>query len=616
MKVLKITTSLFVVIAIILCSFAPVYAVPESDLNVNKSVMAERLISKLESASNTDVIEVVIWIKDINHEEVETEVAEKTGVKKVEINDALGMEKIKNYVSEKRSLSMKKYKTSNAAFLSKITKSNSVKVVFQSSLSPMIILSANKADIYSVAKNTDVVTMDLFVNSQLVSASSEANANSSAIYMRDTIGATGTYTSNGSSNKIKIGQIELATPDFDGYESYFDTGDCYSHGAQSIWQDDIDHATLVAAIMVGKSVTYGGNTYKGIVPNAELHSHSITDDLSLFNAAEYLISNCGVEIINMSAVNYGRLGSYDEVSKWIDHIAYKHDVHFVVAAGNIGPEESPYGYVASPGMSYNAITVGNYQNENIASGNRYTMTSHAPSILDDQKIPATYGRMYYSCFDTFTGQCKPDISAEGTKIRYGVFEDSGTSFAAPQVAGIIAQLCSKYPSLLTKQSTVKAILAASSVYRVSNDLYYSNTYLLDKQGSGVVNSRAAYAVLLGGKYVDITLPNTTQYYTKTITVPSSYTYLRVAMSWIKKNDATGTSGALGECQALANLKLEVFKGTGTSGTTVYTSDASNNNLELVQFDVNGGGTYTIRITNQSYNNSSITGNQYISLAWY
>ena len=491
----------------------------------------------------------------------------------------------------------------------------------------MMILSANKADIYSLSKNTDVVSMDLFENSQIVPSSSEANINSSAAYMRDTVGATGTYTANGSTNKIKIGQIEAGLPDFSIFASYFDTSDCYSYGTQSTEQYHMLHATLVAAIMVGKSVTYDGNTYEGIVPDAELYSYAITDRSSLYIAVEFLIGNCGVEIINMSANFYDDLGYYTSLSQWIDHIAYKHDVHFVITAGN--KSNSPDSYVPTTAMAYNAITVGNYENIYTATedtndtnatndtNNRYTLTSHAPSTLQDQLLNRAYFRINSdSCYKTENGQCKPDISAEGENIGYGALEGDGTSFAAPQVAGIVAQLCSKYPSLLTKQNTVKAILAASAVYRVNGEDSYSDVGLLDKQGAGIVNSRAAYAVLLGGKYMDITLPNTTQYYTTTITVPSNYTYLRVAMAWIKKNGASGESCSTVNDQDLANLKLEVFEGTGTNGTPIRTSDASNNNLELVQFPVNGGGTYTIRITNQSYNNTSIVGSQYISLAWY
>lgn len=93
------------------------------------------------------------------------------------------------------------------------------------------------------------------------------------------------------------------------------------------------------------------------------------------------------------------------------------------------------------------------------------------------------------------------------------------------------------------------------------------------------------------------------------------------MSWIKKNTAASGSCSLGTStsanyQQLADLRLQVYKGTGTSKTLVATSDLSDSNLELVQFDVDGGGTYTIVITNKSYNSTAITGSQYISLAWY
>ena len=586
--------------------------------------MSTQLISKLNSANDSDIIEVVVWIKDIDDEKVESEIKEKTGLKEDDIKDELGPEKIKNYISQKRSISAKKYKASNTAFMSKIEKNGSIKAVFQSTLSPMMILSGNKADIYSVAKNIDVVSMDLFEDSQLVPSSIDANKNSFATYMRDTIGATGTYTANGSTHKIKIGQIEPAIPDFINYNSYFDTADCYRYGTQSTDPDDILHATLVAAIMVGKSFTYNGKTYRGIAPNAELYSYRTPSVVSFYNAVENLVKStadggCGVNIINMSA-GFLNFGYYDTISQWVDHIAYKHDVHFVIAAGNTNI--SPDGYVASPGMAYNAITVGNFENLD-ASGNSLITNSYAPSTLNDQILDYDYFRINpTSCYKTTNGQCKPDISANGTNVTYDALTSTGTSFAAPQVSGIIAQLCSKYPSLLTKQNTVKAILTASAAYWVHGEELYTTGGLLDKQGAGAVNSRAAYSILTAGKYLDITLPNTTQYYTKTITVPSSYTYLRVSLAWIKKNIASSeycnssSAGTSNNYQNLANLKLEVFEGTGTSGIRIGYSNASNNNLELVEFPVNGGGTYTIRITNSSYNDSSITGSQYISLAWY
>lgn len=322
----------------------------------------------------------------------------------------------------------------------------------------------------------------------------------------------------------------------------------------------------------------------------------------------------------MSMGFFEDMGHYTLKSKWVDHVAYKHDVHFVVAAGNTN--NSPDGYVVSPGMAYNAITVGNYENED-AYGNDCVMNSYAPSTLDDQFLDDEYFRMNdTSCYKTYSGQYKPDIAAPGTNITYGDLSNSGTSFSAPQVAGIVAQLCSKYPSLLTQQNTMKAVLAASAMYWVPGENVYATHKPQEKQGAGAVNSRAAYAVLAGGKLVNKTLASTTHYYTKTITLPSNYTYLRVAVAWIKKNAAGSqycdldSAGASDNYQNLANLKLEIFEGEGTNGLRIVSTDLTNNNLELAQFEVDGGGTYTIRITNNSYNDSSVTGSQYISIAWY
>lgn len=643
MKSLKAALSLIMVLAVSLCSYAPIYAVPVTDTIITVSVMSDELIDKLNSVNDTDIVDVIVWITDVDDDAVAAEVKQKTGLTENTVNDSLGIETVKNYVSEKRSVYTQKYNTSNTAFINTAKNDcETLDVIFQSSLSPMMIVSANKQDIRKLSMNINVVSMDLYDNFTFSSNSVTANKNSFAEYMRDTVGATGTYTANGSTKKIKIGQIEPATPNFSGYAAYFDTANCHSYGTSSTDSSDIRHATLVAAIMVGKAVTYGGKTYEGIVPDAELYSYAASDSDTIFDAVEFLVKSetdggCGVEIINAS-LGANRSGRYDFVSQWIDHIAFKHDVHFVAAAGNTNV--SPDGYVTSPAMAYNAITVGNYENKN-SLRQSWIIESANPGSLDSQTLSDKYFRMAdTSCFRTASGYSKPDLIAEGTDIEYGAivvnsgYKNSGTSFAAPQVAGIIAQLCSKYPSLLTKQSTVKAILAASAVYRVDwdeendegkrdgedkQDGQLAGSYLLNKQGAGVANAAAAYAVLLGGKYMDITLPNTTHYYTVTITVPSSYSYLRVAMSWIKKNTAASGSCSLGTSasyQQLANLKLEVFKGTDPTGETVYTSDLDDSNLELVQFHVNGGGTYTIVITNKSYNSTAITGSQYISLAWY
>ena len=53
----------------------------------------------------------------------------------------------------------------------------------------------------------------------------------------------------------------------------------------------------------------------------------------------------------------------------------------------------------------------------------------------------------------------------GQDYEYGDLEDmDGTSFAAPQVAGMIAQLCDIYPYLLDNPLLVKAMLMSGASY--------------------------------------------------------------------------------------------------------------------------------------------------------
>lgn len=58
------------------------------------------------------------------------------------------------------------------------------------------------------------------------------------------------------------------------------------------------------------------------------------------------------------------VNSYNQEAKWFDHIAFSHDVHVVIGAGNDGSLG-----VKGAAMAYNAITVGR------------TMTTTAPIPL-------------------------------------------------------------------------------------------------------------------------------------------------------------------------------------------------------------------------------------------
>lgn len=109
MKSLKAALSLIMVLAVSFCSYAPIYAVPVTDTIITVSVMSDELIDKLNSVDDTDIVDVIVWIADVDDDAVAAEVKQKTGLTENTVNDSLGIETVKNYVSEKRSVYTQKY---------------------------------------------------------------------------------------------------------------------------------------------------------------------------------------------------------------------------------------------------------------------------------------------------------------------------------------------------------------------------------------------------------------------------------------------------------------------------------------------------------------------------
>lgn len=470
-------------------------------------------------------------------------------------------------IEHKRAVYRNEYSQHNISFLDEFPQ---VKALFVSEYAPFIIAEADRDDIVQMGRCDCVVSIDAFTNEKSeMEDLGLANSITRADYVRDTYGNDG--------SGVKIGIVEAnGVPNVS--DSYLTSANIIKRSGDTTTDT---HATKVARILVGTDIN-GNND--GLAPAATLYCCIGNNDSSFYSGIEWLVS-CGVNVINASLGWSSTAGQYDTRAKWIDHIAVQHDVHFVKSAGNNG------GLITSPGMAYNAITVGGINPNNSTTISDFEFCTFS-SYQESGTIRAE----------------KPNLVAPCT----GFWGSDGTSFAAPQVTGTIAQLCSYKNTLKTKQAAMGAILAASAANKVecvgngekgdvfantpSNLISSSNLQISNKVGAGILDSRWARGIAYYGHYWSYTIAESSFPYTKTVTINASGNSLtRVAIFWLKRNSISGThaSSTSGTFFPYTNLNLEIFDPDGHS---VGKSQLLYSNFEIVQFVPTKTGTYQIKIT--------------------
>lgn len=302
-------------------------------------------------------------------------------------------------------------------------------------------------------------------------------------------------------------------------------------------------------------------------------------------------------------------GDYTYLEEWLDHVALNHSVHFVVAAGNEGDidenGETVPGIVTHPGLAYNAITVGNLDDNNtvtMADDTLHISSSYRETINSDGLMPTN----------------KPDISAPGAKIATSPYPNSilpattayyqryiyttGTSFSAPHVTGIVAQLMQAKPALKVLQDAMKAILTASVSHSVHQ--YASATQGFEQYGAGVANALESYRTANLGKYrsSNFSAGSSNTYKSYSFSVSSAVETVRVSLTWLKyayysSSNHIGTTVPT-YLANLTDLDLAIIAPDGTElPCDAMCNNDDYNNLVLIQFDpaTYGYGTYTVHV---------------------
>jgi serine protease AprX len=248
------------------------------------------------------------------------------------------------------------------------------------------------------------------------------------------------------------------------------------------------HGTMVAGIAAG-----AGPDYPGVAQNAPIVSVRVADangesmESDVIKAADWVLANkdaYGIKVVNISMAGSSPTSfQFDPLDQAVERL-WLSGVTVVVAAGNFGTG-SAVDMSAAPGNDPFVITVGALDQNGTSD----------PS--DDTVAPwSAYGY-------TADGFSKPDIAAPGRYMVSSVPMDttipqtvpdrvvapgyvwmSGTSFAAPVVAGAAAQILAQHPDWTPGE--VKGAIMLTAAYLPN----------VDWQAAGVGEIDGAFAASL------------------------------------------------------------------------------------------------------------------------
>ncbi|MGV9361814.1 S8 family serine peptidase [Amycolatopsis sp. NPDC003731] len=242
-------------------------------------------------------------------------------------------------------------------------------------------------------------------------------------------------------------------------------------GSPSGSDDRVGHGTHVASIITGSGAASAGR-FRGVAPDTRLLVGKVLDDngngteSTVVAGMEWAAAQ-GADVVAMSlggSVAPGKDSSVDVLAEAVNRLTAQSGALFVVSAGNKGPRG---GSVGTPGVADAALTVGAVDGDDALA----EFSGRGPRAGD--------------------GAVKPDITAPGVGIvaarakngHLGTPVDdaytamSGTSMAAPHVAGAAAILAGMHPDW--DPARLKSALMGSAAPRDGLTVY--------EQGAGRVD---------------------------------------------------------------------------------------------------------------------------------
>lgn len=628
-----------------LCTFLilPVSAAVEAEAKA-LSKIAPVLLKKMETASPDEKIPVAIWYTDIDQENVDKLTVDKVGrsqddialtyempstelINKLEKGEegALGemqaylkrTEKIREserkrtneYIMTRREFSREKYNEKSAKIIKEIAIEEK-DIYFQSQYAPLLITNLTKYDINFIVRNIEVEEIEFYEEPEIIEFSLNSameTTNVNLVNLNSELGLSG--------DGIKVGIIEAYAARVSNYEDgiYYIVPDNPKPN-ERYTSDGIKMTDYGNVVVVGDEIQEhpSENSHADLVANSLV---TVAPNVILYTCdhekdnIEGLITD-GVMIISRSTGGSEYETSddyaYNTSDKWYDHLVSNHSLIFVQCAGNTGDHYNDYYYeykkddgsivtklgygarVCSPGMAYNAITVGAYTD-----------------ALSGQS--ATDTLWYKSCYKNYLTDANGEITLSGCEkpdvVMPMTFNGEGTSNSTPFLAGTIALMLEIKPSLSAYPQVIKAIVLASCHRKVSissNNEPVESIYsgITDRQGAGAPDVLSMVCIVCQGTYGVGRISAAKNQAVRRFVMPSyDSSSMNVSLTWIKENTIkSGTSHAVEDNAvegADVNLDLSVYRNDGKN----WHSKLSNSSTEMVYFDLNNSyKNYEIRIS--------------------
>ncbi|ONI72487.1 hypothetical protein BWI15_16885 [Kribbella sp. ALI-6-A] len=227
------------------------------------------------------------------------------------------------------------------------------------------------------------------------------------------------------------------------------------------------HGTHTASTVAGTGAASDGKE-RGVAPGADLVVGKVLGDngsgpiSGIIAGMEWAVRTERAKVINMSLGTAAWHTQDDPLSQAVNRLSAETAALFVIAAGNSG--NTPY-TVSAPGTADAALTVGAVDTSDQLAG----FSSVGPRMLDDG--------------------LKPDLTAPGVDVLAarsqqvddggeGFYRtDSGTSMAAPHVAGAAALLAGEHPNWTGQQ--IKDALMSTTALTPAYSPYEGGTGRLD-----------------------------------------------------------------------------------------------------------------------------------------